>query len=74
MAAVNKKIRAVANAPGTKVYGFAEGKGLLKAGGKVDYYGCSSILEFDANGDVTPDFGVYRIEKGELLRKYTLRV
>ena len=74
MAAVNKKIRAVANAPGTKVYGFAEGKGLLKAGGKVDYDGCSSILEFDANGDVTPDFGVYRIEKGELLRKYTLRV
>jgi branched-chain amino acid transport system substrate-binding protein len=73
MADVNKNIRTVANAPGTKVYGFAEGRTKLKAG-KIDYDGASSILDFDDHGDVTPDFGVYQIEKGALDRKYTLRV
>jgi len=73
MTTVNKHIRSVANTPGTKVAGFADGKAKLKAG-KIDYDGASSILQFDENGDVTPDFGVYRIEKTELVRKYTLRV
>jgi branched-chain amino acid transport system substrate-binding protein len=73
MVAVNKNIRVVANAPGAKVYTVADGKTKLKAG-KIDYDGASSILDFDENGDVTPDFGVYQIEKGELVRKYTLRV
>jgi branched-chain amino acid transport system substrate-binding protein len=73
MAAVNKNIRTVSNAPGTKVHGFADGRAKLKAG-KIDYDGASSILDFDENGDITPDFGVYQIEKGELARKYTLRI
>lgn len=73
MAAVNRNIRTVSNNPGAKVSSFAEGKAKLKAG-KIDYDGASSILQFDESGDVTPDFGVYRIEKGELARKYTLRV
>lgn len=73
MTAVNKSIRTIANAPGTKVSGFADGKSRLKSG-KIDYDGASSILEFDANGDVTPDFGVYEIQKGALARRYTLRV
>jgi branched-chain amino acid transport system substrate-binding protein len=73
MAAVNKNIRTVSNAPGTKVHGFADGKAKLKAG-KIDYDGASSILDFDESGDITPDFGVYQIEKGELARKYTLRI
>jgi branched-chain amino acid transport system substrate-binding protein len=73
MAEVNRNIRTIANAPGAKVFGFAEGKKKLKDG-KIDYDGASSILDFDNNGDVTPDFGVYQIEKGELVRKYTLRV
>ena len=63
MADVNKNIRTVANAPGTKVHSFAEGKAKLKAG-KIDYDGASSILDFDESGDITPDFGVYQIEKG----------
>lgn len=73
MVDVNKNVRTTANAPGTKVFSYAEGKAKLKAG-KVDYDGASSILDFDANGDVTPDFGVYQIEKGVLARKYMLRV
>jgi branched-chain amino acid transport system substrate-binding protein len=73
MTEVNKHIRTVANAPGTKVYSFADGKAKLKAG-KIDYDGASSILDFDENGDVTPDFGVHQIESGALVRKYTLRV
>jgi branched-chain amino acid transport system substrate-binding protein len=73
MAAVNQKIRTVANEPGTKVAGFAEGKSKLRQG-KIDYDGASSILGFDANGDVTPSFGIYQIENGALVRKYTLQV
>lgn len=73
MAEVNKNMRTIANAPGTKVYSFAEGKEKL-ASGAIDYDGASSILDFDENGDITPDFGIYRIEGGELVRKYTLRI
>jgi branched-chain amino acid transport system substrate-binding protein len=73
MTEVNKSIRVVANPPGATVYGFAEGKKKLKDG-KIDYDGCSSVLNFDDNGDITPDFGVYQIESGALTRKYTLRI
>jgi branched-chain amino acid transport system substrate-binding protein len=73
MTEVNKNIRTVANPPGTAVHGFAEGKQKLKTG-KIDYDGCSSVLNFDENGDITPDFGVYQIESGVLARKYTLRI
>lgn len=73
MTDVNRNIRTVANAPGAKVYTSAEGKAKLRQG-KIDYDGASSILEFDQNGDVTPDFGVYEIKNGELVQQYTLRV
>lgn len=73
MTAVNKQIRAVANEPGTKVFSFADGKEKLKSG-KIDYDGASSTLQFDEFGDVSPNFGVYQIEKGALVRKYTMRV
>lgn len=74
MTKVNKRIRAVANEPGVKVYTFADGKKLLKEGKKIDYDGASSTLQFDENGDVSPNFGVYRIESGKLVKKYTVRV
>jgi len=70
---VNKSIRVVANPPGTTVHVFADGKKKLKEG-KIDYDGCSSVLNFDDNGDITPDFGVYKIESGALARQYTLRI
>ena len=74
MVEVNRNIRTVANPPGSTVYSFAEGKKKLREGAKIDYDGASSILNFDENGDITPDFGVYQIENGALVRKYTLRI
>jgi branched-chain amino acid transport system substrate-binding protein len=69
VAQVNAKIRDIANPDGTKVYSFAEGKKLLSEKKKINYEGASSRLDFDQYGDVTPDFGVYVIEKGELVRR-----
>ena len=72
-AAINAKIREVANPPGTPVFGYAEGKAALKSG-KVNYEGASSVLDFDQYGDVTPDFGVFFIEAGKLNRKYVVKI
>ncbi len=68
VAKINGKLREVSNPPGKKVFSFAEGKAALKQG-KIDYDGASSKLDFDDFGDVTPDFGMYVIEKGELIRR-----
>ncbi|MEP7056558.1 MAG: ABC transporter substrate-binding protein [Caldimonas sp.] len=68
VAQVNAKIRHVANPDGTKVYSFAEGKKLLAEKKKINYEGASSRLDFDEFGDVTPDFGMFVIEKGQLVR------
>ena len=66
---ITAKIRALGNPPGKEVFTFAEGKALLAQKQKIDYQGASSKLDFDKYGDVTPDFGVYVYEKGELVRK-----
>ena len=66
---VNAKIREVANPDGTQVYSFAEGRKLLSEKKKINYEGASSKLDFDQYGDVTPDFGVFVIEKGQLVRR-----
>ena len=68
-AQISAKLRDVANPPGTPVSSFAEGKALLARGQKINYEGASSKLDFDAFGDVTPDFGVSIIEKGQLVRR-----
>ena len=73
IAAINAKMREVANPPGQTVYSFAEGKAALKSG-KINYDGASSVLDFDAKGDVKPDFGVYVFEKGKLERKYVVAI
>jgi branched-chain amino acid transport system substrate-binding protein len=72
-AAINAKIREIGNPPGKQVYSFAEAKEALKAG-KINYEGASSILDFDENGDVKPDFGAYIFEKGKLVRKNTIKI
>ena len=69
VAQINAKLREVANPDGTKVFSFAEGKKLLAEKKKVNYEGASGRLDFDSFGDVTPDFGVYVIEKGLLVRR-----
>lgn len=73
VAAINAKIREVANPEGTKVFSFAEGKEALKKG-KINYEGASSVLDFDQYGDVTPDFGVSIVSKGQIARKYVVKI
>jgi len=73
VAAINAKMRDVANPGGTKVYSFAEGKAALKAG-KINYEGASSASDFDEFGDVSPDFGVYPIKAGKLERAYVVKI
>ena len=72
-ASINAKIREIANPDGTKVYTFAEGKEALKKG-KINYEGASSALDFDQYGDVTPDFSMSTIDKGQLTRKYIVKI
>lgn len=73
MAAVVAKLREVGNPDGKQVSSFAEGKEALKAG-KINYEGASSVLDFDQQGDVTPDFGAYFIEGGKLNRRYVVKI
>lgn len=73
IAAINAKIREVANPAGTKVSTFAEGKEALKKG-KINYEGASSVLDFDQFGDVTPDFSVSVVTKGSIDRKYIVKI
>lgn len=69
VAQINAKIREVANPGGAPVSTFAEGKAKLAARQKINYEGASSKLDFDQYGDVSPDFGVFIIEKGQLVRR-----
>ncbi|WP_201863098.1 ABC transporter substrate-binding protein [Microvirga soli] len=73
MAAINAKIREVSNPAGQQVYTYAEGKEALKKG-KINFEGASSVLDFDQYGDVTPDFGVFFIEGGQLNRRYVVKI
>lgn len=67
--AINGKLRSVTNAPGTKVSSFVEGRDLLRKKAKIDYDGASSALEFGQYGETVPDFGVFEIQKGQLVAK-----
>lgn len=73
VAAINAKIREVANPAGTKVHSFEEGREALKKG-KINYEGASSVLDFDQYGDVTPDFGVSIIKSGKIDRSYVVSI
>ncbi len=67
------KVRDVSGPPGEMVFSYAEGVAALKAGKNIDFDGASSAIDFDESGDVRPTFGVYRVEKGQLPLKYTIR-
>lgn len=73
IAAINAKIREVANPPGKQVYTYADAKEALKSG-KINYEGASSVLDFDEYGDVKPDFGVYVLEGGKAVRKSIVKI
>src|SRR4051812_21398110 len=72
-AAINAKIREVSNPAGQQVYTYVEAKEALKKG-KINFEGASSVLDFDQYGDVTPDFGVFFIEGGQLNRRYVVKI
>ncbi len=72
--AIRDAIRLVANPPGVPVSSFVDGKAKLGSGVEIDYQGASSVLDFDEFGDVTPDFGVFRIEGGAINRKYVVKI
>ena len=63
--AIKGQIRKVSNPPGKVVGTWAEAAPLIRAGEKVNYEGASSSCDFDENGDVQTDFGVYRIKSGK---------
>lgn len=69
-----KKVHEIGTAGGAPVYTFAEGKKKLEAGERVSYIGASSALNFDEFNDVTPDFAAFFIEKGQLVRKYVVKL
>ncbi|MGO4389559.1 ABC transporter substrate-binding protein [Microvirga sp. 2YAF29] len=72
-AAINAKIREIANPEGKKVFTYAEAKAALK-NGQIDFDGASSILDFDQYGDASPDFGANTFTNGQLSRKYVVRI
>lgn len=73
-AAINAAIREVANPPGEAVSTFAAGKAAIAAGRRINYEGASSVLDFDQFGDVTPDFGVFFIERGSFNCRYVVKI
>ena len=56
------------------MFGYAEGLAALKAGRKINYEGASSKLDFDATGDVTPEFSVSVVKAGKLVREYVVEI
>lgn len=62
--AIKGHLRKVSNPPGTVVGTWAEAAPLVQKGEAVNYEGASSSCDFDDNGDVRTDFGLYRIRGG----------
>jgi branched-chain amino acid transport system substrate-binding protein len=62
---IKANIRKISNPPGKVVGSWADAAAAVKAGEKVNYEGASSACDFDDNGDVQTDFGVYRIKSGK---------
>jgi branched-chain amino acid transport system substrate-binding protein len=63
--AIKGNLRRVTNPPGKVVGTWKEAAPLIQRGEKVNYEGASSALDFDENGDVKTDFGIYRIKGGK---------
>lgn len=61
-------LRDVTNAPGVEVTNFADGVAALQAGQQINYEGASSRVDFDENGDVRPNFGLYQVQNGQVVR------
>jgi branched-chain amino acid transport system substrate-binding protein len=62
---IKANIRKISNPPGKVVGSWAEAAATMRGGEKVNYEGASSACDFDDNGDVQTDFGVYHIKSGK---------
>jgi branched-chain amino acid transport system substrate-binding protein len=67
--AVGKALIQVSNPPGQEVTSFAEGLPLLRQGKPVHYLGASGPIEFNAQGDMAPNVGIFKVENGKLVLK-----
>jgi branched-chain amino acid transport system substrate-binding protein len=67
------KIGDVSRPPGKKVSSWEEGAAELKRGGKINYEGMSSKIDFQGP-DVRPKFGIYEVRGGKLERAEILDV
>jgi branched-chain amino acid transport system substrate-binding protein len=65
------KMREISGPPGELVYGFEEGLTALRAGKRIDFDGASGAIDFNEFGDVSPIIGIFRVENGKLILKYT---
>lgn len=70
---LDRTMRSVTNGPGEKVHSFAEGQRLLRQGKTVDLEGASSSLHFGRYRETIPDFGIFEINGGRLVRKDVVR-
>jgi hypothetical protein len=63
-AGIQRQLRQVTNAPGTKVHTFAQGAAALAKGKQIDYQGASGPLDFDKAGTSPLPFTVYCVKGG----------
>ena len=64
---VGKALTEVSNPPGQEVTNFKDGLALLKQGKGVHYVGASGPIEFNKQGDMAPNVGIFRVENGKLV-------
>ena len=67
--AVGKALIQVSNPPGQEVTSFAEGLPLLRQGKNVHYVGASGPIEFNEQGDMAPNVGIFKVENGKMVLK-----
>ncbi len=61
----------ISNPPGQKVTSFAEGLAALSSGQDIDYDGASGPINFDANGDMAPNVGLFKVDNGKFVLSTT---
>jgi len=66
---VGKALIQVSNPPGQEITSFAEGLPLLRQGKSVHYVGASGPIEFNAQGDMAPNVGIFKVENGKMVLK-----
>ena len=72
--ALSASILKVTNPPGKEVFDYAEGIKALAEGSDINYQGASSNLDFNAEGNQMPLFGIYRVEDGAVKLQTTVKV